>query len=123
MPTGERLEGREPLDDVAASLVNAWVADKYAYDAEASSYVGTVTSDIANESVVRVTVDVDLDDEARLIGPLSMPSPIPAIPAIPASTGVQGCPVSGSTRNPSLTRSSSRRNTISAYSTGGRMRS
>ncbi|WP_449407166.1 hypothetical protein [Microbacterium maritypicum] len=66
-----------------ASLVTAWITDAYAYDAEAASYVRTVTLHVANESnepVVNVTIGVHLDDEARLIGPLSTPSPIPVIP-------------------------------------------
>ncbi|MEV8249967.1 hypothetical protein AB0O87_03450 [Microbacterium sp. NPDC076768] len=66
-----------------ASLVTAWVADTYAYDTAASSYVRTVTLHIANESnepVVNVAVGVYLGDEARLIGPLSTPALIPVIP-------------------------------------------
>lgn len=66
-----------------ASLVTAWVTDHYAYSPEASTYLRTVTLHIANESnepVVNVTVGIHLEHEARLIGPLSVPSPVPVVP-------------------------------------------
>jgi hypothetical protein len=66
-----------------ASLVSAWIVDEYVPDPTVHSYRRTVTLHVANESsepVFNSTVSVYLGDEARLIGPLGTPSPIPVIP-------------------------------------------
>ncbi|MEI5582566.1 MULTISPECIES: hypothetical protein [unclassified Agromyces] len=66
-----------------ASLVTAWVTDRYEPDPNRQSYQRSVTLHVANESnepVVDATVNVFLGQKSRLIGPLAAPTPIPVIP-------------------------------------------
>lgn len=66
-----------------ASLVTAWITDRYEREPRRQSYRRSVILHVANESnepVVNATVNVCLGDKSRLIGPLAVPTPIPVIP-------------------------------------------
>jgi len=76
------LERKERI--ATAGLVSAWVEERYTPNEDGSAYVRDLRLHLANESnepVFRVTVSVGVGYEPRSIGPLSVPAPIPVLPA------------------------------------------
>lgn len=68
----------------AAGAVFAWVDDRYTPDPERSSYARKAVVHVGNEGnhpVFNVMVSVGVGFHTRTIGPLSVPTPIPVLPA------------------------------------------